>query len=162
VPGNFRPALFLAASAALIAVALFLHLNAAPQPLPPVFSLSHPPPPQRSGTAQVRAALEPSARRFLRTFLRYEVGDSNQALTRSLRATATPAFAAELLRRPPRSEQRLPPARANLGSLSLIFVSAQPPLVSVSATARRATGPEQLSFVFARHHGRWLASAPGE
>jgi hypothetical protein len=162
VPVNFRPALFLAASAALIAVALFLHVSAAPQPPPPALSRSHPPPLQRSGTAQVRAALEPSARRFLRAFLRYEVGDSNQALTRSLRATATPAFAVKLLRRPPRPARRSPPARATVGPLSLIFVSAQPPLVSVSATARRATGPEQLSFVFTRRHGRWLASAPGE
>jgi hypothetical protein len=155
-----RAALFVAACAALIAAALLLpagnpgaapeqrHLHAGPSlPARPIVPTP---------------TLASSARRFLAAFLRYEVGDSSPALTRALEATATRALSAELLRHRPRPSQGQAPSDPTLGPLSFAPVSTDPPLVSVSGTARRPTGPEQLSFVFEFSQGSWLASAPGE
>jgi len=154
-----RAALFLALCAVLIAAAVALDsVNPTGVPEAPHFKSS---PPQRQ-PSPVRSALTSSARRFLLAFLRYEVGDLSPALTRSLRVSATHAFAAELLRTPPRPPRGPRGAAPSLGPLAFATVSSEPPLVSVSGTAHRPTGPEQLSFVFELRHGRWLASAPGE
>lgn len=155
-----RTALFVGACAALIAAALLLRSpDAVPAP-----ESGHPPPraPVPTRPSAPPPALASSARRFLATFLRYEVGDPSPELTHALRATATRAFAAELLRTPPRptvDSRRVDPT---LGPLTFAPVSNDPPLVSVSGIAHRHNGPEQLSFVFEFSHGSWLASAPGE
>jgi len=153
-----RALLFLLICAALVAVAVLLH--AASPPAPPAAELrvsAHRPPPRRLAAP----ALRRSARRFLTAFLRYEVGDRSSATSRALRATATPAFAAGLRRRPPRPSAAAPRAPARLGPLTIARLT--PTLAAVNATARRAAGPEQLSFLFARTAtGRWQASAPGE
>lgn len=154
-----RASLFVALSVVLIAAELFLGKrgSAPPQPPRPITSRAAP---RHSHLSPVRPALTASARRFLVAFLRYEVGDRSHAVGRALRATAAPEFATELLRAPPRPPHRARPA--TLGPLAFATVSSDPPLVSVSGTAHRPTGPEQLSFVFELRHGRWLASAAGE
>lgn len=157
-----RVVLFLAVSAALIVTAVLL-TDGGPAAAPePSGHLHDSPVPHHPSHSRLRVSLDPTAQRFLRAFLRYEVADPDPTVIRTLRATATPSFATELLRDPPRPSQAPASPRATLGPLAFAVVSADPPLISVSGTAHRATGPEQLSFVFTRRHGRWLASAPGE
>ncbi len=154
-----RALLFVALSVVLIAAGVFLGKrgSAPPQPPRPIMSRQAPP---HSHLSPLRPALTASAHRFLLTFLRYEIGERSHAVSRALRATAAPEFAAELLRAPPRLPHH--PGPATLGPLAFATVSSDPPLVSVSAVAHRPTGPEQLSFVFELRRGRWLASAAGE
>ncbi len=109
-----------------------------------------------------RAAVGPSARRFLDAFLDCETGDRSLETRHQLDATATPAFAARLLTGFVPAPARRPAGAARLGRLAIVPLATDPPLASVTAVAHRPSGPEQLSFVFVRRHGRWLASAPGE
>jgi hypothetical protein len=155
-----RTALFLSVCATLIAAALLPRSDHPAGSAPVGITRGTPPTPGRP-RAPV-PALASSARRFLTAFLRYEVGDQGGAVTRTLRATATRAFAVELLRNPPRPLPGAPRPDPHLGSLTFAPVSTKPPLTSVGAVAKRPTGPDQLSFVFELSHGTWLASAPGE
>ncbi len=107
---------------------------------------------------EVRAA----ARRFLAAFLRYEVGEVSPGVKRTLRAAATPRFAAELLAGPPAPPAGGVPPRAALGPVAVAFVSAIPPRAVISGAARRGGAPEQFSFVFECRRQGWLASAPGQ
>lgn len=70
---------------------------------------------------------EPIARRFFSAFALYELGDVDRRIDHELRATATAAFARELLAAPP----RIPPgterlARAKLGRLEFVAGKADP------------------------------------
>jgi hypothetical protein len=114
-------------------------------------------------TAKTRApaALAGSARRFLRAFLAYEVGDRRPQIVDALAATATTSFARELAGASPTGATPTP-APAKLGALTLDPLGGDPPLALVTAGAHRPSGPEQLSFLFTERPGRWLASAPGE
>lgn len=156
-----RAALFIAVAVALLAAGLLLRPGSR-SVSPPIGIPASRPTPSPARTHELRAALNPTARRFLTAFLRYEVGYRDGAASRSLRATATSGFAAELLRNPPEIPKHAPRSGATLGPLSIVTVSTDPPLASVTAVAHRSAGPEQLSFVFSRRRGRWLASAPGE
>jgi len=125
---------------------------------PVVLSSSASPPP----VAALRASLGREARRFLGVFFRYEVGARGRALRSAVRATATPAFAAELLGSPPPLPSRpLAPARPD--RLTITLASVSPPRALVSGSASRG-GPaaEQFSFLFEADHGAWLASGAGE
>jgi hypothetical protein len=107
------------------------------------------------------AALATSARRFLHAFLAYEVGARPPHNVAALEATATTSFAHELASARQTAATH-PSALARLGPLTLNPLAGKPPLALVTATARRPAGPEQLSFLFTKRGGRWLASAPGE
>ena len=158
-----RTLLFAAVTAALITAALLLGHGAdtATSPAsPPRTDL--PLAPRRPGPKASPGAPAASARRFLTAFLRYEVGDRDPSVARDLRRTSTHQFASDLLRDPPLRRGQAEGRPATLGRLSIVPIPGDPPLVSVSATARRRSGPEQLSFVFELRGGRWLASAPGE
>ena len=162
-----RLALFAALCALLLAAALgFSAIRSAPRSPPPApRSVATAPPLPRAArrierrAARLEAALRRAAHPFLAAFLRYEAGAEVAA---ALRASATPAFAARLLAAPPRptGPGYLPPAR--LGALRITFLSARADRALVRASAARAVGAEQLSFVFERRGGRWLASAPGQ
>jgi hypothetical protein len=107
------------------------------------------------------SGLRRSAARFLNAFFAYEVGDSDLDIRHRLAASATSAFAAELLRRPPRPPGRLPPA-ARLQRLSTRITSADPPRALVSGSARRGAAAEQFSFLFALTASGWRAVGPAE
>lgn len=157
-----RPALFLLLAAVLVVAAIALGHRA------PVDSPQPPRPDDARASVRLshlglrRPDLAAAAKRFLAVFLRYEIGESDRWLPRTLRRTSTAAFAAELLAAPPRppAEGRSPPT--TLGRLAFATLSSEPPLVLVSGAARRPSGPEQLSFLFEFTGRRWLASAPGE
>lgn len=125
---------------------------------PVVLPSSAAPPP----VAALRASLGREAHRFLGVFFRYEVGARGPALRSAVRATATPAFAAELLGSPPPPPSR-PLAPARPGRLTITLASVSPPRALVSGSASRG-GPaaEQFSFLFEADHGAWLASGAGE
>lgn len=109
------------------------------------------------------ASAKPPARRFLRAFFRYEVGDVGPRVAAELRASATPRFARQLLDSPPRSSPSGPstlPAR--LEALEVAVVTSDASRVVVSGEARRGPASEQFSFVFVHVAGGWLASAPGQ
>lgn len=162
-----RLALFAALCAVLLAAALgFSAIRPPPRSPPPAprSAATAPPLPRAARrierrAARLEAALRRAARPFLGAFLRYEAGAEVAA---ALRASATPAFAARLLAAPPRATGPgyLPPAR--LGTFRITFLSARADRALVRASAERGVGAEQLSFVFARRGGRWLASGPGQ
>jgi hypothetical protein len=108
-------------------------------------------------------SVKPPARRFLRAFFRYEIGDIDSGVARALRTFATPGFARQLLATPPRRSPsgplRLP---ARLAALEVGVVAPDASRVVVSGEARRGPASEQFSFVFVRAAGGWLASAPGQ
>jgi hypothetical protein len=124
------------------------------------------PPAAKRITARLQrslASVRPPARRFLRAFLRYEVGEAGPRVAAALRVSATPRFARQLLVAPPRPSPSGPmqlPAR--LGSLEVSVLSPDASRVLVSGEARRGPSSEQFSFVFVRATGGWLASAPGQ
>lgn len=162
-----RLALFAALCALLLGAALAfsaIRPAAAPSPAAPRSAATAPPLPRAARrierrAARSEAALRRAARPFLAAFLRYEAGAEVAA---ALRASATSAFAARLLAAPPRPTEPgyRPPAR--LGALRITFLSARADRALVRASAARAVGAEQLSFVFARRGGRWLAVGPGQ
>ncbi len=158
---NSQAPLFLVCCVALLAVWLTFTSAGGGSTAPPRES-----PPDTSqlllpGAARPHPAVAPSARRFLVAFLSYEVGAGDSEVRAALRATTTPAFADQLLQQRSRRSAEHPAPNPRLGDLAVVLLSVNPPLASVTATARRPSGPEQLSFVFALRNGRWLASAPG-
>lgn len=112
--------------------------------------------------AHLEASLRRAARPFLAAFLRYEGGLGAPADATALRASATPGFAARLLADAPRAPASGYPSRARLRALSVTFLSARADWALVRAAAGRSGGAEQLSFLFARRSGRWLATGPGQ
>lgn len=109
-----------------------------------------------------RLEVEGSARRFLAAFFRYEVGETGAAVRRALSATSTHGFYRRLLQQPVAPVAAGFPARASLERLKVSFVSSTASRALVTGTARRASLPEEFSFVFSRSPTGWLASAPGE
>lgn len=166
-----RLALFLAVAAALLASALAFAIggdsagqaaNAARRPPP---STGLPPVARRTvrWARSMASGARRAARRFLSVFASYEVGRLAPSVSAGLRATATPRFTARLLAAPP-----APPAvgaragAARLGKLDVTFVSGRATRALISGVLRRGGAPEQVSFLFERRRGRWLASGPGE
>ncbi|MGB7588357.1 MAG: hypothetical protein WBM00_06575 [Solirubrobacterales bacterium] len=171
--GKRRPMLFGGISV-LILVAGILFSRVSDSPLPPeesggvrsaVYAGAEQP-----STAALVARLEKErlevadvARRFLHTFLRYEVGEIGPSVRRTLRITSTPSFYAQLLQAPPRgaANQGYPP-RATLVRMDIRFVSARATAALVSGTASRGNAPEEFSFLFGLTPHGWLATGPGE
>ncbi len=65
---------------------------------------------------EVLAGAGPVARRFLRAFARYEVGDVGAKTRAGLRATTTAAFFSELVSQPPRIPEGVEPVGAHPGA----------------------------------------------
>lgn len=167
-----RRTVFAAALAALIVFALGLTLlgggetrSRAPradQPGPPTA------PAQGIGRRQVgqadRGGPLPVARSFVAAYLRYESGELDRAGREAILKTATPAFAADLLRTP----ARVPPgARAPHGRLSALgaprpaLLGGQVALV-VRAEVREARGAGRSLRVFLLGgEGRWAVAELG-
>jgi hypothetical protein len=125
--------------------------------------------PQPSTTAlmvrlrEERLEVADSARRFLAAFFHYEVGETGTAVQRALRATSTRGFYRRLLQQPVAAVAAGGfPARASLERMRISFVSSTASRALVTGTAKRASLPEEFSFVFSRGRAGWLASAPGE
>lgn len=112
----------------------------------------------RSVSADVRRA----AQRFLIAFSRYEVGEISSAVRSQLRATASGAFASELLRRPPRPGPAQLVEEARLERLRVRFVSADADQALISGNFRRGALPEEFAFLFARRADGWRATGPAE
>lgn len=163
-----RAALFLATSAVLIAAAVLLGEGAEraePNALPLPRSLPALAPPARRALASARreeARLRAAAPRFLMAFLRYEVGEARPGVRAQLRAFAAPAFARQLLARPPRATGRALPGPVQLRRIDVFFLTASARRALLSGVARRPSGPEEFSFLFARQGTRWLAIGPGQ
>lgn len=156
-----RAALFVVIAVALIAAGALLGTEAhttTPANRSPERRRSHSP----SLAVVDHAAVATAAGRFFDAFLDYETGDRGRGIRQQLDATATPALTSQLRAEVPPAMAPPPAAAARLGPLRIVGLATEPPLASVSAVAHRPTGPEQLSFVFSRRRGRWLASAPGE
>jgi hypothetical protein len=126
------------------------------QPNEPIVSAAAQAPPHQG---PVPAAARSAARHFLAAFLTDEVGGGLAART-AIRAYSVGALARELLADPPPASTDA--ARARLGALHLHRLPGRPGLLLVSGTARRPSGPEPFSFLFARRGRRWLALAPAE
>jgi hypothetical protein len=167
-----RLALFLAASAAILAAALLFALRGGqPTPLPAAADRR---PGNRVSLAdagprapamrmrQLRREVKRSARRFLSAFFRYEVGETAPSVRRALRASATPRFAAGLLTAAPRAPGGEFPPPARLGRIEIAFVSVLPPRAVISGVAHRRGGSEWFSFLFEHRGGAWLADGAGE
>lgn len=155
-----RLALFLGCAVVLLTAALLLSSGGPPTAPRPPWSLPSAPAPRRPSRPPAEGDLAEDARRFLRAFLAYEVGGMSSQIEHALRASATPAFSAELLAAPPRPARRL--RRARIISLSTHLLSSRPPEALVSGSAGRPGGREQFSFLFARPGQRWLAAGAGE
>jgi hypothetical protein len=69
---------------------------------------------------RIRRRSEPVARRFIAAFARYELGASEAGVARALRASATRAFAGELLDAPPRVGSAPAPASLRLEGVELV------------------------------------------
>lgn len=116
---------------------------------------------------RTRAAAERVAGRFFAAFSLYEVGLADEKVRRELRATATPAFAEELLAAPP----RLPPGaskpeRAFLGRVE--FVPGDPgasgrPLTSgeLVGVVRRGAAAEPIAIELRRLGRGWRVPGLG-
>ena len=110
--------------------------------------------------ASVPTAALTAARHFLSAFLSLEVGSGGRAARAAMRTDSVGSLTRELLTGSPRSSAATAPAR--IGVLHLHRLPGHPRLLVVSGSARRPSGPEPFSFLFARRGGRWLAAAPAE
>jgi hypothetical protein len=163
-----RTGLFLAVSALLIAFAVLL--GRAPQPpgspraQPPSSPVVSPTPAfalldaARREEVRLRAA----GRRFVSSFLRFEVGDLSPQVIASLRASAIPAFMRQLEAAPARRLGRQRPTSARLERLDVSFLTGSARRALLSGVARRPDGPEEFSFLFALRSGRWRALGAAE
>lgn len=113
-------------------------------------------------TARLRARVDHAARRFVPAFLRYEVGEIDAGVRRTLRATATAEFAADLLAVPPRPPAGGFPPRAHLQRLAVRLSPNAAFHAFVEGTALRGDVPEAFSLEFEYEEGLWLASGVTE
>ena len=160
-----RMVAFALVSAGLIALALALTPSGStPAPAPA---------PRRTPTADAapasqliatggrrKARLDRAARTFIAAFLRYEVGDLSSSVVRPLNRLTTSAFGRYLLEAPPRQLGKRELAR--IVEVEAAFLDPAADRALIRGVARRADGPEELSFVFILRGGRWLAVRAAE
>lgn len=165
-----RVALFVAVSVVIVAAAVLFSLAGSDaEYAPPTTArkvaptVQSPAPLEGRGAERVRDQVVAAARRFLSAFFRYEVGDLSPRVQQTLRASATPEFATELLSTPPHPT---PSTRlddpAELGKIQVKFVSFVPPRAVVSGAARRHHVFEEFSFLVELHGSVWLVGGPGQ
>lgn len=164
MPAPARIATFVFVSAGLIALAVVL------APAGPALA---PGPPQAAETTAAvpgaeliaaagerKARLEEAAAAFIGVFLRYEVGDLPAPAARLLGRLSTASFGRYLLDARPR--QLGPRGAARIVKVETAFLDRATDRALVRGVARRPDGPEELSFVFVLHGGRWLAARAAE
>jgi hypothetical protein len=163
-PTPARIAVFVLVSAGLIALAFALAPSATVPPSPP--STAAPAAVAVSGSDLIAAAarrnarLDRAATAFIRAFLRYEVGDLPASVARSLDRMTTARLGRYLLGARPRQLGARPAAR--IVKVETTFLDPAADRALVRGVARRADGPEDLSFVFVLRAGRWLAARAAE
>lgn len=159
-----RIAAFAFVSAALIALAMALApAGPAPPPSPPRAAETAAAVPGSELIAAARrrkARLDRAAIDFIGAFLRYEVGDLPAPVARSLRRLSTASFGRYLLDARPR--QLGARGAARIVKVETAFLDRAAGRALVRGVARRADGPEELSFVFVLRGGRWLAARAAE
>lgn len=164
MPAPARIAAFVLVSVGLIALAVALAPSGpAPSPAPT---------PLRAATVTVPGAdliaaverrkgrLDQAATAFIGAFLRYEVGDLPASVARSLGRLTTADFGRCLLGASPRQLGGRELAR--IIKVETAFLDPAADRALVRGVARRADGPEELSFVFVLRGGRWLAARAAE
>ena len=162
VPARFLAFAFL--SAALIALAV-AWAPADPPPAPPPLgaaqaTLAGPGSGMIAAARQRKARLDQAASAFIGTFLHYEVGELPAALARSLRRLSTPSFGRYLLDARPRQDGARGVAR--IVAVETDFLGPGADRALARGVARRADGPEEISFLFVLRGGRWLAARAAE
>lgn len=123
-----------------------------------------PPPATAALYERVRARAEPVARRFFAAFSSYEQGDRRSGIARALHATATAAFARELLAAPPRAVAGAASAPATLGRVEFVpgrgrggrLVAAE-----IVGVTRRGGREEPLSIRLRAERAGWRVSGLG-
>lgn len=113
-----------------------------------------------------RRAAEPTARRFFAAFSLYELGRLSARVERELRATATRAFARELISLPPRVPGGArAPARARFGALQLVpgryAPSGELAELELIATVGREGERSPMAIEMRREPGGWRVSGLG-
>lgn len=165
MPAPARIAAFVLVSAGLIALAVAL-APSGPAPAPPSSPRAAPvtaavPGSGLIATAELRKArLDRAATAFIAAFLRYEVGDLPPPVLRSLSRLTTASFGRYLLDARPR--QLGARAVARIVMVETAFLDPAADRALIRGLARRADGPEELSFVFILRDGRWLAARAAE
>jgi hypothetical protein len=111
----------------------------------------------RAGRAEVR----PTVDGFLRAYLDYEVGQTGRRIRRTLRATATPAFARELVSTPVRPPLGVEtPRRARVVRVE-IYLSPAAPRGTATAVLERGGERHRATFLLRRDaHGWRVAGLP--
>jgi hypothetical protein len=158
-----RIAAFLFVSAGLISLAVALCPgDPAPAPPPPHMTKATTAVPGSELIAAQRrkARLDQAATGFIGVFLRYEVGELPAPLARSLARRTIASFGRYLLDARPR--QLGPRVPARIVKVETVFLDRGGRRALVRGVARRADGPEELSFVFVLRGGRWLAARAAE
>jgi hypothetical protein len=164
MPGPARIAVFVLVSAGLIALAVAL-APSGPAPLSPP-STAAPATVVLPGSDLIAAAgrrkarLDQAATAFIGALLRYEVGDLPASVARSLDRMTTASFGRYLLGARPR--QLGGRGAARIVKVETAFLDPAADRALVRGVARRPDGPEELSFVFILHGGRWLAARAAE
>jgi hypothetical protein len=137
-----------------------------PPPPPPVGRSPLPPTPHsrtplrgdadlHTGTRGSAGSDRTVARRFLDALLAYEIATTTPALARTLRATAAPALAADLLTSPPRPPAGAPPIAARLRALQALGTDGA--ASEFHALLRRGRTRSLLTVTVERRHGRpWV------
>lgn len=164
MPAPARIAVFVLVSAGLIALAVALAPSGpAPASRPSTAASATAPVPGADllATAEPRKArLDRAATAFISAFLRYEVGDLPASVSRSLGRLTTASFGRYLLGARPRQLGGRELAR--IVKVETAFLDPAADRALVRGVARRADGPEELSFVFVLRGGRWLAARAAE
>jgi hypothetical protein len=125
-------------------------------PAPPVIERQ---PPEIGGTLGAAR----SAGRFVRAYLRYEVGALRRGDREALSRFSTPQFGGELLRVP----VRIPPGsrapRQRVGRVAAVHVSLfdGKPALLVSVVVAGSTGAHLLRTSLIKRNGRWLVAGIG-
>ena len=113
---------------------------------------------------RIRRRSEPVARRFLMAFARYELGVSEAGLARSLRASATGVFAAELLGAPPRVGSAPAPAPLRLGRVELVpgaVADGRIETVELVGRVLRGRGSQPIAIELRRRARGWAVAGLG-
>jgi hypothetical protein len=161
MPAPARIAVFVLVSAGLIALALALAPSGPPPPPPPSTATAPVPGADLIAAAGRRKArLNRAAAAFIGAFLRYEVGDLSPSVARALGRMTTISFGRYLLGARPRQLGGRELAR--IVKVETAFLDPAVDRALVRGVARRADGPEEVSFVFVLCGGRWLAARAAE
>jgi hypothetical protein len=159
-----RIAVFILVSAGLIVLAITLAPSAPDLPSPAATAepaaVAVPGSELIPAAGRRKARLIQAARAFIGVFLRYEVGDLQPSVARSVERLTITDFGRYLLDARPRQigDRRA----ARIVKVETAFLDPAADRALVHGVARRPDGPEELAFVFVLRDGRWLAARAAE